>query len=289
MADQIVEILTLLKETPWLAILIAIVVIVIGFFATSLLRDRNVGNLLYQYVFSSNPFKRKKRKSKDIDGFERIENVASEASQSPEKADVNVVQTFSQRMKSKSSKVVHEAEKGEMKVVVDRCKKFLSTIQASNFASKVFINSWEDIEGLESFHEIVENIGSQLKLPKDDIEGIKLAASGSSSKRDYLSFECAMKDEGQVRLHIGGYHMRKQKTDTGEILVDFEIALNYTDISDITFKNFPEPEVEKLEQRWFNRGQALVVEDKSPDTGEDWNAYFTYMAHKNLLQEMQDD
>ena len=43
----------------------------------------------------------------------------------------------------------------------------------------------------------MENIGSQLKLPKDDIEGIKLAASGSSSKRDYLSFECAMKDEGQ--------------------------------------------------------------------------------------------
>ena len=47
--------------------------------------------------------------------------------------------------------------------------------------------------------------------------------------------------------------------------------------------------METLEQKWFSRGQALAVEDKSLDTGEDWNAYFTYMAHKNLLKEMQDD
>ena len=26
-----------------------------------------------------------------------------------------------------------------------------------------------------------------------------------NSKRDYLAFECAMKEEGQVRLHTGGY------------------------------------------------------------------------------------
>ena len=43
------------------------------------------------------------------------------------------------------------------------------------------------------------NIGAQLKLPKEDIEGIKLAAMGGSSKRDYLAFDCAMKDKGEVR------------------------------------------------------------------------------------------
>ena len=42
-------------------------------------------------------------------------------------------------------------------------------------------------------------MGAQLKLPKEDIEGIKLSAMGGSSKRDYLAFDCAMKDKGEVR------------------------------------------------------------------------------------------
>ena len=46
----------------------------------------------------------------------------------------------------------------------------------------------------------MNNIGVQLRLPKEDVEGIKLAAMGGSSKRDYLSFDCAMKEKGQVRL-----------------------------------------------------------------------------------------
>ena len=45
----------------------------------------------------------------------------------------------------------------------------------------------------------MNNIGAQLRLPKDDVEGIKLAAMGGSSKRDYLAFDCAMKDKGEVR------------------------------------------------------------------------------------------
>ena len=51
-----------------------------------------------------------------------------------------------------------------------------------------------------NFEEIVENIGKQLKLPDDDIQGIKLSARGGKSRRDYLSFECAMKDEGKGRI-----------------------------------------------------------------------------------------
>ena len=46
----------------------------------------------------------------------------------------------------------------------------------------------------------MNNIGVQLRLPKEDVEGIKLAAMGGSSKRDYLSFDCAMKEKGEVRL-----------------------------------------------------------------------------------------
>ena len=32
------------------------------------------------------------------------------------------------------------------------------------------------------------------------------------SKRDYLAFECAMKEEGQVRLHTGGYSVCRYST-----------------------------------------------------------------------------
>ena len=58
---------------------------------------------------------------------------------------------------------------------------------------------------MNSFEKIVTNIGVQLKLPKEDIEGIKLSAMGGSSKRDYLAFDCAIKDQRKVRLHMGGY------------------------------------------------------------------------------------
>jgi hypothetical protein len=52
---------------------------------------------------------------------------------------------------------------------------------------------------VKSFEKIVTNIGAQLRLPKEDIEGITLSAMGGSSKRDYLAFYCAMKDKGEVR------------------------------------------------------------------------------------------
>ena len=122
-------------------------------------------------------------------------------------------------MKQKSKKIVMDAEKGEAKMAIDKCKKFLSAVQSSNFQCKIFINSWEvkedlnktlnvdlwriiifqDIDGKSNFDKIVSNIGLQLKLPKEDIEGIKLSAMGGSSKRDYLAFDCAMKDKGEVR------------------------------------------------------------------------------------------
>ena len=123
---------------------------------------------------------------------------------------------LTQKIKQKSRKIVMDCEQGEARSVIQKCKKFLSTVQSSNFACKIFINSWEvrtlsvsttcgltlilqDIDGIKNFDKIVYNIGAQLRLPKDDIEGIKLAAMGGSSRRDYLSFDCAMKDKGQVR------------------------------------------------------------------------------------------
>ena len=121
---------------------------------------------------------------------------------------------LTQKMKQKSKKIVMDCEQGEARSVIEKCKKFLSTVQSSNFACKIFINSWEvgseilstnhsptlqDIDGVKNFDKIVHNIGAQLRLPKEDIEGIKLSAMGGSSRRDYLSFDCAMKDRGQVR------------------------------------------------------------------------------------------
>ena len=60
-------------------------------------------------------------------------------------------------------------------------------------------NFMKDIEGKSNFDKIVTNIGAQLKLPKEDVEGIKLSAMVGSSKRDYLAFNCAMKERGEVR------------------------------------------------------------------------------------------
>ena len=80
------------------------------------------------------------------------------------------------------------------------------------------------IQGVKNFERIVNNVGAQLRLPKEDIEGLKLCATGGKrytatimmtmyitcfSKRDYLAFDCAMKEEGQVRLHTGGYSVSR--------------------------------------------------------------------------------
>ena len=134
--------------------------------------------------------------------------------------DASIIEhnALTQKMKQKSKKIVMDAEKGEAKMAIDKCKKFLSAVQSSNFQCKIFINSWEvyqfertqsrnvdictsiqDIDGKSNFDKIVSNIGLQLKLPKEDVEGIKLSAMGGSSKRDYLAFDCAMKDKGEVR------------------------------------------------------------------------------------------
>ena len=50
---------------------------------------------------------------------------------------------LTQKMKQKSKKIVMDAEKGEAKMAIDKCKKFLSAVHSSNFQCKIFINSWE--------------------------------------------------------------------------------------------------------------------------------------------------
>ena len=50
---------------------------------------------------------------------------------------------LTQKMKQKSKKIVMDAEKGEAKMAIDKCKKFLSAVQSSNFQCKIFINSWK--------------------------------------------------------------------------------------------------------------------------------------------------
>ena len=50
---------------------------------------------------------------------------------------------LTQKIKQKSKKIVMDAEKGEAKMAIDKCKKFLSAVQSSNFQCKIFINSWE--------------------------------------------------------------------------------------------------------------------------------------------------
>ena len=74
---------------------------------------------------------------------------------------------------------------------------------------------------------------------------------GGSSKRDYLSFDCAMKDKGQVRyavlfhnleyelllhrLHTGGYSVLKKENEK----MDFQIVHHYIDMNELTLKRLP--------------------------------------------------
>ena len=51
--------------------------------------------------------------------------------------------SLTHKMKIKSQKIVMDAEKGEAKLAIEKCKKFLSAVESSNFKCKIFINSWE--------------------------------------------------------------------------------------------------------------------------------------------------
>ena len=51
--------------------------------------------------------------------------------------------SLTNKIKQKSRKIVMDAEKGEAKMAIEKCKKFLTAVQSSNFQCKIFINSWE--------------------------------------------------------------------------------------------------------------------------------------------------
>jgi len=272
-SDVLLKVLAVFVNNPWFSIILAVVIVILSYVALQLgLRT----NVFHRFGISpkegANPLNGAHQQVKE-----------RKTVKDGEVQDGKVDLTFTQKMKLKSTKIVDEGEKGEMKKAIEKCKKFLSTVQATNFACKIFINSWEDIDGIENFEKIVVNIGKQLKLPEEDIEGIKLSAMGGKSKKDYLAFECAMKNEGAVRLHTGGYQVTKHDTEK----IDFQIALNYMDMSDITLKLLPGGAGDNLESKWFRSSSAL--EYQKPDEGEDWNSYFQYTAHKNILKELHEE
>ena len=45
---------------------------------------------------------------------------------------------------------------------------------------------------------------------------------------------------------------------------------------------------EPEEQGWFRR-PSQSIEMEQPEEGKDWNTYFQYEAHKNLLKELPED
>ena len=52
--------------------------------------------------------------------------------------------------------------------------------------------------------------------------------------------------------------------------------------------NFQTEISDKEEQRWFRRS-SQSIEMEQPEEGKDWNTYFQYEAHKNLLKELPED
>ena len=104
-----------------------------------------------------------------------------------------------------------------------------------------------------------------------------------------------------VRLHTGGYSVVKKDEDT----YDFQIVHHFIDLNELTLKKLPvsqhvthhvysaynnfQTEIsDKEEQRWFRRS-SQSIEMEQPEEGKDWNTYFQYEAHKNLLKELPED
>ena len=46
---------------------------------------------------------------------------------------------------------------------------------------------------------------------------------------------------------------------------------------------------EAIETGWFRRQSVESIEYQQPEEGKDWNTYFQYEAHKNLLKELPED
>ena len=106
-----------------------------------------------------------------------------------------------------------------------------------------------------------------------------------------------------VRLHTGGYQVEKHTTDQGD-RIDFQIALHYLDMKDITFNKLPvrmchqvihyvshlilqEAAVQSIEKKWF---QVSKENETQPcREGQDWSSYFQYQAHKNILKELDNE
>jgi len=267
------DIVGVFDKHPWL---IPVTIAIIVGSISILLRELALKtNILHRYVGSI--------KTKENAG-QKNETLTND--ESTEGQIVKKEMNFEQKMKTKSVNIVEAAEKGELKEAVERCKKCLSNIKASTFECKCEINSWEEIEGIEQFGKIVDNIGKTLKLPENIINGIKLAASGKAASRNTLAFECALRDQGKVRLHTGGYQVSKKITEEGE-KIDFQIALHYLDMSDITFNTLPDAAVQSIEKRWFQ--VTPTIETQKSTEVEDWNSYFQYKAHKNILQELNEE
>merc|ERR1712215_338134 len=142
--------------------------------------------------------------------------------------------SFAKRIKKKSAKIVEESKRGETKQKIAKCKKSLSCVGAGDFSFKLHFDTAKDIESVEKFHEIIENIGKQQKLPELKVEEMKLSAYSSSRVITSFNFECAMTEGGAVRLSMVSYETRRH----GEH-IDFRIALNYEDLSNITVTRLP--------------------------------------------------
>ena len=86
---------------------------------------------------------------------------------------------------------------------------------------------------------------------------------------------------------------------------DFQIVHHFIDLNELTLKKIPvgslrmysqsinssfqaEISAEPQEQGWFRR-PSQSIEMEQPEEGKDWNTYFQYEAHKNLLKELPED
>jgi len=68
-------------------------------------------------------------------------------------------------------------------------------------------------------------------------------------------------------------------------LLDFQILHHSIDMAQVTLRRLPvEAERQLVAGGWFG-GEGR----RTPSEGRDWNVYFQYEAHKNLLKELPEE
>lgn len=200
----------------------------------------------------------------------------------------NKMTPFQKLQKQKSTSKVKDIEDTNMPII-DKCMKLLGPMVAvGGFDSNTKASKMEGIIGVEAFEKKVENMGKQLDLHADLIEGIKLSANVRTETYQINDIKVgATNEKGSLLLYTGGYFIER-KEEGDKLTFDFEIAVSVIKIDDIVFQKMPASAHEAVRVSWIPSLSSKAADYREGGSNpEDWQTYFQYKANKQLMNEIQ--